>query len=1055
MAQIRLRRDTYQNWFDANPVLAYGEPAYDVTNNKIKVGNGIDNWQDLPYLTDVEANGIAGPQGDPGPAGPQGDPGPKGDKGDPGDVGTPSIPNTIRGFVNLVGARPNNSDELWFESVVVRGQHAYVLGGDYFTDNNNNEVKVYKFDLETGAQIWVKQITAGRAAQFNISVGEGMIVIDSIALAGVDYKVGEELVFYGWQINGNELLNKFFVVVDSIDETGGILTASIKPGYNVDGLSGTFTNLTANINGVPGDTVAISYDDFNNKVIVVQEYNPEIGDNVDSYWNWSNVYIMDPGTGTINETVTLTDDADIYPNSISTYDKEFGVAIVGQKLGEYTEFGNLTLLAGYNGYFDILKSNLDPEHYPGADQYNQYYDFWITGTGITSQENVDAVNQYNYITATTRQGSGATFSVTVAIPGEVYAAASPFSFGTNYRVGHKIKLSGADLGGTTPENDVIITVTSVDGDGGITGVSFEGTSNAGASPGAIYNGISGTNFNVGSGVEFAIYVDQTTGAFSYGGYYTAGLNYVPGDVLTIPGTAFANGASPANDATIVVNTVDGSGGISSVVNGAVTGTAPTDALRIIVNGVDFSVEGTWAMRQNLGGEAFIWTPTWSNAIGGPSGDRFYDVCWKADGTALYAVGNGVYEVPYTQALVVKFDATTGAVVWSKDIKFAEATTENREARAVCLVPGSTDIIVAGAWYNNNGSFNDEIILTRITDAGVAVWQKTYLVNNSGNNIDINYEISVKPVGDNILVTFEQSTPIHSRGYGFILVDSTGAVIRHRVLSADGNSNYNYYNTPTANFADIYTDAAGDHLVVAGYTYVPTDNYYNALLLRMPVDGLAPIGVNQPWSIGEHILNRFDVAVTAVTPEFDSFVPEEHVNTIVNVVDGRNYKTREPDGLPQVWTHTITDDSAGYLEFGDGSKQSFATNIIPQIPAANDYILTTQDSGKHIFFEHESGVVYIPHRDVRYFPVGFTFTIVNTTGSDCYLRTQSSESERARLKLAGRNIDTIDIGIPDSGSGSMVTVMKIKDGYVSTGTGESGDYPDIWIVSGPGDLYDND
>ena len=53
--RIRLRRDTYQNWHDVNPVLASGEPAYDNTNNKIKMGDGVTAWQDLPYLTDETA----------------------------------------------------------------------------------------------------------------------------------------------------------------------------------------------------------------------------------------------------------------------------------------------------------------------------------------------------------------------------------------------------------------------------------------------------------------------------------------------------------------------------------------------------------------------------------------------------------------------------------------------------------------------------------------------------------------------------------------------------------------------------------------------------------------------------------------------------------------------------------------------------------------------------------------------------------------------------------------------------------------------------------------
>ena len=107
------------------------------------------------------------------------------------------------------------------------------------------------------------------------------------------------------------------------------------------------------------------------------------------------------------------------------------------------------------------------------------------------------------------------------------------------------------------------------------------------------------------------------------------------------------------------------------------------------------------------------------------------------------------------------------------------------------------------------------------------------------------------------------------------------------------------------------------------------------------------------------------------------------------------------------------------------------------------------------FELDNGVVYIQHREGRYFPVGFAFTIVNTTNNDCWVRTMTGTTARARLKLAGRNIDTVDVGIPDSGSGSMVTVMKIKDGYTMANSDGPGDYPDVWMISGPGDVYDND
>lgn len=54
--QIKLRRDTYQNWYDANPTLALGEPAYDTTNNKLKIGDGLSDWRSLNYLTDASVS---------------------------------------------------------------------------------------------------------------------------------------------------------------------------------------------------------------------------------------------------------------------------------------------------------------------------------------------------------------------------------------------------------------------------------------------------------------------------------------------------------------------------------------------------------------------------------------------------------------------------------------------------------------------------------------------------------------------------------------------------------------------------------------------------------------------------------------------------------------------------------------------------------------------------------------------------------------------------------------------------------------------------------------
>jgi hypothetical protein len=118
MARIKFRRDTEENWVAFNPVLHAGEFAWESDTNKVKIGNGEAQWNDLPYLlappTDGKTaydlaveNGYAGTVEEwleslhGGPTGPQGDPGATGPQGLPGSNGT----NGINGSDGATGPR--------------------------------------------------------------------------------------------------------------------------------------------------------------------------------------------------------------------------------------------------------------------------------------------------------------------------------------------------------------------------------------------------------------------------------------------------------------------------------------------------------------------------------------------------------------------------------------------------------------------------------------------------------------------------------------------------------------------------------------------------------------------------------------------------------------------------------------------------------------------------------------------------------------------------------------------------------------------------------------
>lgn len=73
--QIQLRNGTASQWTLANPILAEGEFGLETDTALFKIGNGVDDWNSLPY------GGIQGSPGIQGPPGPQGNPGPVGPQG--------------------------------------------------------------------------------------------------------------------------------------------------------------------------------------------------------------------------------------------------------------------------------------------------------------------------------------------------------------------------------------------------------------------------------------------------------------------------------------------------------------------------------------------------------------------------------------------------------------------------------------------------------------------------------------------------------------------------------------------------------------------------------------------------------------------------------------------------------------------------------------------------------------------------------------------------------------------------------------------------------------
>jgi hypothetical protein len=47
---FKLKRGIASRWAEVNPILQQGEPGFVIDLNRLKIGDGITAWNDLPYL---------------------------------------------------------------------------------------------------------------------------------------------------------------------------------------------------------------------------------------------------------------------------------------------------------------------------------------------------------------------------------------------------------------------------------------------------------------------------------------------------------------------------------------------------------------------------------------------------------------------------------------------------------------------------------------------------------------------------------------------------------------------------------------------------------------------------------------------------------------------------------------------------------------------------------------------------------------------------------------------------------------------------------------------
>lgn len=425
--------------------------------------------------------------------------------------------------------------------------------------------------------------SAGTSAVFDVDRAGGSYTAVINGTGGDNYEVGDVIVVLGNQLGGQTGTNDLVVTVASVDSSGSVVTFTTA-GSAFDG-NGSFSNITGqNMNGNGlGAIFDLTYTNNSYSVSLAQPTYANNGTGVTQGGVGTGSafdVVLTNNNYTVTENAAATDAGYVAGDTLKINGTEFGGDVSNDLTISVTAVDGSGGITSFNtaGTGPNAQNNFTEPAYTysgvgsGASFNIQYngttYTASVsqTGSGYSASETctvdganiggtsstndatitIDSVDGSGVITAISVSGTASnsrTFT-NITSASNVVGAAATFNVvvnynnsysvtignepGSNYGSGNTIIIAGNNLGGTSPANDLTMTVTGINGAGAITSFTSAGTA-----------------------------ADATQG-------------YAVGDRLKIEGTNIGGG-SPVNDAIVKIDAVSGTGRINTI---SVTGTAP-------------------------------------------------------------------------------------------------------------------------------------------------------------------------------------------------------------------------------------------------------------------------------------------------------------------------------------------------------------------------------------------------------------------------------------------------------------------------------------------------
>ena len=418
------------------------------------------------------------------------------------------------------------------------------------------------FDLNFSAGAYTTIVPATGSASYNNPVGNSSgvgfgatytvsrngSVYSIAATGGQDYAANDTIVIFGNNLGGTTPANDATITIDTVDGTGGILTASITGTANdtSDASTGYVVN---DIIKILGSTIG-GIDEFQDVYLTVNSVglSGEITSvsfsgtppNINQTFNGigSQISYVYSGSSGVNATFSITNSNGTYAVTINTEGTDYlpteTFTVSGVDLGGVSPTNDATItIDNVGGLGDITAVS-------------------ISGAGTTDGSIKDVIG-------TNFNGTGATFDVSI-VAGAYSVVIN--AAGTSYGVNQTLTILGTTLSGATPANDLTITIDTVDAleTGVITAISFSGTPATAGS--GTYTDISGTN-DPATGSLAVFSVNKNFSSYDSVSTDNTGTGYKIGDRIAIPGNLL-DGVSPNNDIVVTISTVGASGEIEGL-----------------------------------------------------------------------------------------------------------------------------------------------------------------------------------------------------------------------------------------------------------------------------------------------------------------------------------------------------------------------------------------------------------------------------------------------------------------------------------------------------------